>query len=71
MTKHVRTRSTRIDIGLVEAVPGWANSTVTFTDWRNDTTVKVTVEIKDPWTLKYLQDELDKISAYWKEKAAL
>ena len=70
-TKRSRVRRTRITVGFVEVSPGWANSVVKLKDYSGNEVVEVVVTIKDPWALSYLRRELDKIAAYWKEKAAL
>jgi len=67
----MRIRRTRITGEIIESTPRWANPSVTFTDWHKNDKVEVILTLSDPWAVAYLRRELDKITAYWKEKAAL
>lgn len=66
-----RTRRTRIETAYMEAKPQWAAPTVIFRQYKDNEIVEVILTVRDPWDLASLRRELDKISAYWKEKAGL
>ena len=64
----MRTRRMKIDIGFIETVPHWANSKLTFRNWRGKDRIEAVITIQSPQDLAYLRRELDKITAHWKEK---
>lgn len=65
----MKTRSMAIRLGSLEVSTSWANSTLTFVDYRNAAiTRKVILSIEDPGDIEYIRDRLSEIEAYWRKR---
>src|SRR5271157_6663331 len=67
--KRKRTRRTKIDLGCVEAKTAWSDSKLVFVDYDEGGDRKeVILNIRYPYEITYLRNELNKIVKYWKDK---
>jgi hypothetical protein len=71
MISKQKLRRTRISGGWCEVNPGWGTSLLTFKDYGGEERKEAVIEIHDPWQLRNIRMQLDKIAAYWDEKVKL
>lgn len=66
---ELKVRRMKVLVHDCESKTGWNNSSITFTEYSLQGPRKeVIVTIEDPWQMASVQEQLEKITAYWADR---